>query len=225
MLSTVSEAQVYYLFGQRAYNEIGFSLSSGLIRGDWLDNSEPSDIFGLGGFGVGFVHRAHQARGRFGLRSNLSYSLKTHNHNRTGLPTEFVHMTGKSNIIQLGSRVEFNIIDFGPYERRNMVAPFVGGGVNLIYSKNNFNYGDFQQEPPVYQGGSIQPSGFSPTANFAAGIRFKISRTSYLNIEYEFDYLFLDTVDGLNPIKSGLEADNSSDYMHNIGISMLWALF
>ena len=217
------------------FHEFGGSIGPSAILGDWSRSNELSSYLGYNGGSVSFLHNLHFIRQRSSVRSNLSFSYNTMKHEKAEWiqgegekNKQLAGMKGETMLINLGSRYEYNFMDFGLYYPRNHWTPYVAAGINLTYAMPNvtttYGNGDIKDEAnlhPIYHnGGVITDPVFSAALKGALGIKFKLSRQLWFFGEVELSRYFTDDIDGLEPGPS-----TSVDYTNALNFGLMYTLY
>lgn len=210
------------------YHEVGIMGGPVSFRGDYGLRGDSETINNNIGFGIGINHYLNFAytdfisqypRQHFKVRSSLIYHTTSLNHygaladknNEAGL--QLRSMFGEANVLEIGSGIEYYLMRIRDFERNSgTFTPYGGIGFNLVYyspvagTTLEDGLGLPETTFPTFLAGPGEDPAFSNqsnvtiSANFQAGIKYKVTRRSDLIAELRWHYYFSDFVDGLKPI-------------------------
>jgi hypothetical protein len=224
-------------------HELGVIAGPLEFRSDYGQRNRNSNNEKNSGFGIGVVHYLSFSYNtpygtyfseHFRVRNELSYSRTDLKHfgewideSRTSLAANQLRsMYGSTEIVNLGTQLEFNPWAIHRYERSlGIFAPYVSLGAQIGYytAKANSTLGQLGNPvttPLKYLVPSDgHPNGFSNeskpvlSAVVSIGTRYKLNSMADLLLDIKWQYYNSDWVDGLNPNKDLFKENKSNDYM------------
>jgi hypothetical protein len=214
----------------QVYQEVGVMAGPISFRGDYGLRGDSEASKNNIGFGFGINHYINFAytdfissysRQHFKVRSSLIYHTTNLNHfgavaDKDNLEGQQLRaMTGQANVLEIGSGIEYYLMRIRDYERSpGVFTPYGGVGFNLVYfspvAETSLPDGLGLPETtfPTFLAGPGEEPAFSNesnvtlSANFQAGVKYKITEKSDIFAELRWHYYFSDFVDGLEPIGS-----------------------
>lgn len=231
---------------QGVYHEVGFGIGPLSFRGDWGERQDSKTNIENTGFGLSLLHFAHSAfennsqnyfNSHFKIRNQITIHHTNLNHygrwvDNEGPPFLLANMTGKTTVIELGTGLEWNFKKIRIYERQiNVVQPYASFGINYVYFNPSVEtslpgeigapsntWPTFLPSSSSNQNPISNSSATTFSANFQAGMRYRMSQDFDLFLEGRWHYYFSDLVDGLNP-RNPNNGNNDWMFLLNVGFA------
>lgn len=235
-------------------HEIGVIAGPLEFRSDYGQRNSNSNNEKNTGYGIGFVdYLTFSYRTNFGtyfsehfrVRNELSYGKTELKH--YGKWVENSHtsigyiqlraMYGSTEIINLGTQLEFNPLQIHRYERSYSVfAPYISIGAQIGYytAKASSKLGELgtpvTTHPKYLVPSDGHPNGFSNeskavlSAVASIGTRYKLNTMSDLLLDLRWQYYNSDWVDGLNPNRDLFKENKYNDSMVWLSLGYIYYL-
>ncbi|HSD06134.1 THC0290_0291 family protein [Flavobacterium sp.] len=233
-------------------HEVGLVAGTVQFRSDYgqSDNSETN--FKNNGFQIGLIDYMNFSytdyvnnyfKEHFKIRNEFSYSKSTLQHygqwvEKNTLPAQQLKaMRGTSQLINLGTQLEFSFIHIHDYENTiGSFDPYIAIGPQISYytATATSELGELGNPLTTYPKYLVpsdgRPHGYSneSKAVFSAalnlGTRYRLNTMSDLILDIRAQYFFSDWVDGLNPNKDIYKENSKNDALLFLGLGYLFYL-